>query len=273
MKKSIVCVLMWLSAILTVWTPTQAQANCSFARKVFWVSLPEDGKIAPNQVIFVAHSGYIGVSATLNGEPLEPTESGAFHYEYHPTSLWPVNEPQEFVVLVDDFDEQGKPITVKQSFTFSASDDISVEPVADISILSSYPSNPTPQTLCEVIFQGTHCAEDKPPEPFSLELSGTATAYLIERTGPTSNSSPNQLWPGECAPQLDKPFKDGCYRVVAIDALGQRHPGPENCDLFAEEDNLSEDASGCSSAGTRHGAPLSLALLLMLGALLRRKPS
>lgn len=246
MKRMLVCLLATLSVAFTVSIPTHAQANCAHKPNIYWVSVPNNGEIAPNQPIFVAHTGDTEIRTTLNGELLMPAASGPYHSEYLPTTLWPTDGPQELVFKFDTLDQQNQPTVITKSFSFTASEEVSVAPGEAVSILSTSPTSIVPQTTCEELFWGTSCPEDSGP-PLSFELSGEAVAYFIER--PDDKVPPgrfHQLWPGECAPQLHKGYAYGCYRIVAVDGLGQRHTGPSNCDLFGSHDNESRETSNGS---------------------------
>lgn len=282
MKITFVCVLMWLSAILTVWTPTQAHALCaSPPLELYWMSIEDGETIAANQSIFIAHSPGANITATLNGEALEAVSSGSYHTEYRPASTWPTDSPNELVLRLEGLDVQDQPSTLMNTVSFSVDEQKALEPGTQLSILSSAPSPQVPETVCQTIFQKTFCSDDSPLQPQGLELSGEAVAYMVEVPGLPQQEQPNRvLWPGECAPQVDKTYAPYCYRIIAVDALGQQHVGPENCALVPEDETLQpstpsmEDEPACSSSGPyHHSAPTQLLLLLGLGGFLRRKSS
>lgn len=276
MKRTLVCVLVWLSAILTIWTPARVHASCAApALELYWISVEDGESIATNQSIFIAHNPDANITATLNGEELEAVSSGSYHTEYRPASAWPTDEPNELVLTLEGLDVQQQPSTLMKSVSFSVDEQKALAPGTQLSILSSAPSPQVPEDVCQTIFQKTFCSDDSPLQPQGLELSGEAVAYMVEVPELSQQEQPNRvLWPGECAPQVDRTYAPYCYRIIAFDALGQQHVGPENCALVPENETPGvKGEPGCSSAGTRHGAPLPLLLLFMLGALLRRKPS
>lgn len=276
MKRTLICVLMWLSAIFTIWTPTRAHASCAAPPlELYWMSIEDGETIAANQSIFIAHSPEANITATLNGEALEAVSSGSYHTEYRPASAWPTDEANALVLTLEGLDVQQQPSTLVKTVSFSVDEQKVLESGTQLSILSSAPSPQVPEDICQTIFQKTFCSDDSPLQPQGLELSGEAVAYMVEVPELSQQEQPNRiLWPGECAPQVDKTYAPYCYRIIAFDALGQQHVGPENCALVPEDEPPGfKGEPGCSSTETRRGAPLSLSLLLMLGALLRRKPS
>lgn len=251
-----------ITAVLVA--PGAADASCVRpAPAIHWVSVLDaaQGPISPQAHIWIAHTGD-ELRVTLDGQRLVAAEqeSGFSRFEQPPSSA----TTHTLEIEVSHAEEpMAMPVSRTETFTTSPA---MAPPSATTPMVDGWASLGTAQTgydldePCLQILQSANCFDNGDPELLELEVeSDNVVAHTLEWKDSEGTWRPSHLiWPSQCGlVKTRNQLEDRCYRVVALDAAGQRHPGEELCGAPSAslEPGSSSEASCTAAGGPGEGPP------------------